>query len=226
MDLYDIHVHDPLTSESDDDVPKQNITRVLNVFPLEFEYTKDNNTCQYYSCGIHPWYSDNIEPQLKFLTEIAIDDRVVAIGETGFDKLRGSDMKTQETVFEQQIRLSEDLKKPLIIHCVKAWDELLLMKKRHKPTQSWIIHGYRGKVEQTDQLLSHGFLFSIGEKYDASSLRRIPLDRIFCETDDSNLSIEAVYDNIALSLDLDVDFFAKHIKSNVRRVFPLIQFVD
>lgn len=222
MDLYDIHTHDPLTSDSDDDVPKQNITYILNVYPLGFEYAKDSDECDWFSCGVHPWYSEDVQPQLKFLKEIAGDSRIVAIGETGLDKLRGPELSIQQAVFEQQIELSEQLQKPLIIHCVKAWEELLALKKKHNPRQAWIIHGYRGKTELTHQLVLHGFMFSIGDKLNTDALRTIPLDRLFCETDESDMSIESVYKKVAEALDVDMETLADQIGQNVLKTFPLV----
>lgn len=225
MDLYDIHTHDVLNSETDDDVPKRSVNYILNVYPLGFEYAKDSDKCEWFSCGIHPWYSEDAEPQLKFLKEVADDYRIVAIGEAGFDKLKGPSLSLQEYIFEQQINLSENLKKPLIIHCVKAWDELLHMHKKHKPVQKWIIHGYRGKPELTRQLLAHGFLFSVGDRFNDRSLREIPLDRLFCETDVTDITIEEVYNQVADTLDIPVEILASYIEDNVKRVFPLINSV-
>lgn len=222
MDLYDIHTHDALTSESDDDVPQRGITYILNVYPLGFEYAKDSDECDWFSCGVHPWYSEDAEPQLKFLKEIAGDPRIVAIGEAGFDKLKGPSLDIQQKIFEQQIELSEQLRKPLIIHCVKAWDKLLHLHKVYNPKQTWIIHDYKGKPELTRQLLTHGFMFSIGEKYNEESLKLIPLDRLFCETDDADTGIEEIYADVAESLAITVDKLALHIENNIRRIFPLI----
>ncbi|PXV58426.1 TatD DNase family protein [Dysgonomonas alginatilytica] len=223
MDLYDIHTHDAPSPNSDDDESlRQNISYIVNVYPLGFEYAKDNENYPWFSCGIHPWYSEDAEPQLKFLKEIAGDPRIVAIGEAGLDKLKGPDLKIQQTIFEQQVQLSEQLQKPLIIHCVKAWEELLHIKKLYKPRQPWIIHGYKGKVELAKQLLSHGFLFSINERFNDDAIREIPLDRLFCETDISETSIEDIYNEVAKTLDISVDVLASQIAENVKKTFPLL----
>lgn len=222
MDLYDIHTHDALTSDTDDDVPKRDITYILNVYPLGFEYAKDSDECDWFSCGVHPWYSEDAEPQLKFLKEIAGDSRILAIGEAGFDKLKGPSLDIQQKIFEQQIELSEQLQKPLIIHCVKAWDKLLHLHKVYNPKQTWIIHAYKGKPELTRQLLTHGFMFSIGEKYNEESLKLIPPDRLFCETDDEDIDIEEVYTDVAESLGITIEKLASHIENNIRRIFPLM----
>jgi TatD DNase family protein len=221
MDLYDIHTHDVPESNSDDEGPSQNNNYILNVYPLGFEYAKDSDACPWFSCGVHPWYSEDAEPQIKFLKEIASDPRIVAIGEAGYDKLKGPDLQIQKQIFEQQVELSEQLHKPLIIHCTKAWDELLASHKKYKPKQPWILHGYRGKPELTKQLLNHGFYFSIGEKFNVESLKKIPLERLFCETDVTDIPISEIYDKIADGLQIPIENLASHIEENVRKIFSL-----
>lgn len=222
MDLYDIHTHDSVTGGADDDgVPRQRLHYILNVYPLGFEYAKDSEQYPWFSCGVHPWYSEDADPQIKFLQEIANDPRIVAIGEAGLDKLKGPDLNTQKEVFIQQVELAEKLQKPLIIHCVKAWDDLLHIKKTIKPHQPWIAHGYRGKPELTRQLVSHGFYFSIGEKFNAEALQEIPIDRLFCETDVSYTPLIQIYKNVADCLHIAVETLAVHIEENVIQTFNL-----
>jgi len=216
MDFYDIHTHDSVSTEEGE----QSHPYILNVYPLGFEDAKDALIGCYFSCGVHPWYSENAEPQLKFLNEIAADHRIIAIGEAGYDKLKGPDIDTQRYVFERQIELSEKLRKPLIIHCVKAWEELLVSQKKFKPVQPWIIHGYKGKPELTRQLLEHNFYFGIGEKFNEDSLKQLPLARFFCETDTSDIDIETVYENIAEVLEIPIDMLGERIEENVTRIFP------
>ena len=96
-----------------------------------------------YSVGIHPW--DTTAPaaaDFDTVARLASLPQVVAIGETGLDRLRGADIATQELLFEQHIQLSETLRKPLIIHCVKAWDILLELHRRHRPSMPWGGSGY------------------------------------------------------------------------------------
>jgi len=216
MDLYDIHTHD--SAPADEGEPSH--PYILNVYPLGFEDAKDALLGCSFSCGVHPWYSENAEPQLKFLSEIVSDYRIVAIGEAGYDRLKGPDLSVQRLVFERQIELSEQLSKPLIIHCVKAWDELLASYKKFKPKQPWIIHGYRGKPELTKQLVDHGFMFAIGEKFNRDSVKLIPLDSLFCETDIYDVSIRSVYDNLSEALDMTTESLANVIEKNVAKLFP------
>jgi TatD DNase family protein len=217
MDFYDVHTHDaPLSA----DEGEESHPSIMNVYPLGFEDVKDTALNCYFSCGVHPWYSENAEPQLNFLEEIAGDHRIIALGEAGYDKLKGPGLSVQRVVFERQIELSEQLRKPLIIHCVKAWDELFASKKKFNPVQPWILHGYRGNRELTQKLSAHGFLFSVSEKFSRDFVREIPLDALFCETDIWDLTIEEVYADVAEAIETPTEELAAQIKKNVARVFP------
>ena len=137
----------------------------------------------WYSAGIHPLEADLADTYLPWLEHMAQQPNVLAIGECGIDKLKGPDMAIQLPVFESQIKLSERVGKPLLIHNVKATDILMALRKKYKPKQEWIIHGYRGGPQLTQQLLSHGFSLSYGERYNAESYAMTPADRRYHETD-------------------------------------------
>lgn len=219
MEIYDIHTHQILLEDTDD--PYHSC--ILDVYPLEFEVVKEAYLRHSFSCGIHPWYSEESEDQIEYLGEIASNERIVAIGETGLDKLKGPDFEIQIPVFTAHIKLSEKLHKPLIIHCVKAWEELIRVRREAKPTQPWIIHGYRGKPALTEQLLREGFLFSIGDTFNADSLLLIPLESMFCETDEGEMDIREVYLRIANVLGMEIENFVDKIAHNVRRIFPAVE---
>jgi TatD DNase family protein len=218
MKFYDIHTH-RILPENNNDNPR--CSCIINVSPLEFETAKELYRQHVFSCGIHPWQSDDNDTQMTYLSEIAAHPRIVAIGETGLDKLKGSSLDTQEFLFGKHIELSEKLKKPLIVHCVKAWDELIRIHRETKPTQSWIIHGYRGKPELTKQLVKEGFLFSVGDKINAHSIPLIPIDSLFCETDESETDIREIYLQVSKVLNMSVEQFGEKVAENVCRVFQM-----
>lgn len=219
MELYDIHTHQVFLEDNDD--PYHSC--ILDVYPLEFEVANDTHARHAFSCGIHPWYSEDSENQLNYLKEIAFSPRIVAIGETGIDKLKGPDMEVQIAVFLQHIEISERLQKPLIIHCVKAWEELIKIYRETRPTQAWIIHGFRSNPAITQRLIDEGFMFSVGDKVNVESLPLIPLDRLFCETDEDEMDIRQVYQQIAQVIDMEMDELADKISENVHRTFPTLQ---
>lgn len=175
----------------------------------------------YYSIGIHPWELTmaNIEEQLIFMINQLPDKRIVAIGECGLDKLTEISMELQRMTFIMQITLSEQYSLPLIIHCVKAMDEMLAVKKRFRPTQPWIWHGFRGKPEQATQLLKQGFYLSLGEHYPDETMKLIPDDRLFLETDESSLDIEDILRRAAEVRGVGVEALRGTIHRNIQNVF-------
>lgn len=163
--------------------------------------------------GLHPWRADErfVVPDLS---------GKLAIGECGLDGLRGPSMDVQESVFLEQIRLSEELGKPLIIHCVKALERLLALRKELKPKQSWMFHGFRGKPQQLRSLLDAGLFVSFGPQHNEESLRICPIDRLLLETDDDEVHpIGEIYNNVARKRELEVTTLVKQMVENYRAFF-------
>jgi len=115
-----------------------------------------------FTYGIHPWHLDekNHNQQLTNVIRIAANPLVVAIGEAGFDKIKGPSADLQKKTFEEQVYIAEEHKKPVVIHCVKAWDELIKVYKTLKPKMPWLVHGFRGKKDLAIQLISKGIYLS------------------------------------------------------------------
>lgn len=173
----------------------------------------------FYSLGLHPWKIKEYSwsKDIDFIEKNSIFNNVKAIGECGLDKLCDIPMQLQEKVFIAQILISEKLCKPLIIHCVKAFDEIIAIKKDFCPRQAWIIHGFRGKLQQAEQLIKHGFFLSFGTKFNENSLLATPLERLFLETDDvENGNIKEHYKNIAETVDVSVDELVLQIDRNLK----------
>jgi len=149
-----------------------------------------------YSTGIHPWdYSGNWKVDLLQVQELAKLSNIVAIGETGFDPKSPVSIEVQKDIFNEHIEISEETKKPIIIHCVKYFNELIQIKKEVKPKQAWIIHGFRAKISIAVNLIKHGFYFSLNESLlkDPDKVKglflTIGLRHLFFETDDLNTGI-------------------------------------
>jgi TatD DNase family protein len=79
----------------------------------------------FFSAGIHPCYipSQNLEAQFMVLEKCLTNPKILAIGECGIDKLSPFPIEVQLPVFLKQIELASNCKKPLIIHCVKAYED-------------------------------------------------------------------------------------------------------
>ena len=139
--------------------------------------------------GVHPWRADEtfVVPELK--------DKI-ALGECGLDAACGVSMDKQLKVFTQQVELSEQEEKPLIIHCVKALDQLLRLRRELHPTMPWMFHGFRGKPQQLRSLLAAGFYISFGFHYNEESLNLCPIERLMLETDANDCSIVNLYKDV------------------------------
>ena len=186
MKLLDFHTH---RIDSRDGI--------ISMSPREAETFTATHDTAIISVSIHPWDTSE-EPDMALLERIASLPQTVAIGEAGLDKTRGASLERQTEIFRRQTELSEQTRKPMIIHCVRAWDELLAIKKETRPRQKWGIHGYRGGAELARQLISHGFYISLGEHFNPAAAGSIPADRLLAETDESHLTIEEIAYRISL----------------------------
>ncbi len=121
MVYYDIHTHHLPVHPED--------AAIVNSLVPTF----DVGTGLFRSVGIHPWYIYNVKEQLAELKRQVSFLDVVAIGETGLDKGAEAPLDCQREIFRASASLAENAGIFLIIHCVKAWDELIASKKELKP---------------------------------------------------------------------------------------------
>ena len=136
------------------------------------------------SVGLHPWdVTGDDENELESIGEMAKNPQVIAIGECGFDTLKGPAHDLQEQAFIRQVEISERVRKPMILHVVRDFDSVIRLRRQLKPTQPWLIHGFRGGLQQSCQLYTHGIQISLGLKCNLQTLQHIPSDRLFLETD-------------------------------------------
>jgi TatD DNase family protein len=164
-----------------------------------------------YTYGIHPWFltEENHKELIDSVRNTVTDTEILAIGEAGFDRVRGPSIELQRIVFEEQIAISEELHKPVVIHCVRAWDEILSVQKKLKPKMPWLIHGFRGNLELATQLLSKGMFLSFWFGFvlrpeSGYLLKNLPSGRIFLETDGADVDIKNIYNKVATDLDIPV----------------------
>ena len=209
MVYYDIHTHHLPVHPEDAAI----VNSLVPTFDVE--------TGLFRSVGIHPWEltEHNAGQLLDYLKQQLRKKQFVAVGEAGLDKLAVASMELQLTVFKAQVRLSEEYGLPLIIHCVKAMDELLAVKKEFRPQQAWIWHGFRGKTEQAMQLLKKGFYLSFGEHYPDETMQTVPDERLFLETDNSSLDIEDILCRAAKVRGVEVEVLRETIRRNIQNVF-------
>lgn len=177
----------------------------------------------YFSIGIHPKDSEKED-----FNELLLDqENCLAVGEIGLDKLISVPLEQQLKIFKNQISLSEKHELPVIIHCVKAWNELLATKKELKPKQKWIFHGF-SKTSLIDEVLKNDLFIGIGTRilFDEKlqeCLLKIPLDKILLETDaDEKNSILCVYEKVALIKNISLQALENQIEDNFKSIFNKI----
>lgn len=200
MGYYDIHTHQMPVHPEDIAIVNTIVGPVADSISDSLMDTAGVRTDFKRSCGIHPWYIYNVREQMEELRRRLSAPETVAIGEAGLDKLAESPMDIQKEVFLAQAFLAEETRKPLIIHCVKAWQELIACRKEVRPDMPWVIHGFRGNDELAAQLIHLGFYLSFGDRFNPSAVRAAWPDSLFLETDDKPVDIRLVYQGVAESL--------------------------
>ena len=213
MQFFNLHTHQYTDSPT--------TLELVNQYPWEFDAA-----IPHYSIGIHPWYIDEnrLEADLKTIAEKLPLPECLALGECGLDKRIEVPMPLQISVFEQQIALAEHYQKPLVLHLVAAFDELLAIKKRLKISVPIIIHGFSKNKQVAKQLVDNGFYLSFG-KYllinpDLESVfKAVPNDKFFLETDTIAETLDEVYTLAAHYKNISVADLATQIESNFNTVF-------
>jgi TatD DNase family protein len=217
--FYDIHSHSKVCSDK---------TWKLNNLTLPKDAINTLYTSQEpFSVGLHPWFllETTYQADLELMEEIAQNQKVWAIGETGLDKVIQTDFLFQIAVFQKHIEISEKLQKPLIIHCVKAYNEIVSLHKKLRPTQNWLIHGFRANTQIAFQLQEKGIYLSFGEALLKSpqlqkTFAQIAPTYLLLETDDSLISIKEIYEKAAEIRRISIKELQKQIKQNLCKFFP------
>lgn len=209
----DFHTHNSLGS--DDTIAIMNLMAGADV-PADFPA----NTL--FSAGIHPWYltEENSHQLLTELVLTAAHPHVVMIGEAGFDRRKGARPEVQYSAFLNQAVIAGEMVKPMVIHCVRGWEELRRAYKEVKPGRPWIIHGFRGNSKLAASLAEEGFWFSLGKKgITAEILNVVSRERILLETDDTGEPIAEVYRHFAGITGYDEAAVTGLIRNNFNTLF-------
>ena len=199
------------------------IVELVNQYPWKFDATPT------YSIGIHPWYIDEnrLENDLKVIEEKLQLKQCIALGECGLDKRIEVPVDLQIQVFEKQIALAEKYQKPLVLHLVAAFDELIEIKKRLKISVPIIIHGFSKNQQVAKQLIDNGFYLSFG-KYLLRNpelelvFKSVPNDRFFLETDTIEESLEDVYKLASKYKSIPTEDVIEIVNYNFKTVFKSI----
>jgi TatD DNase family protein len=213
MKYFNLHTHQ-FTNQPD-------VLELVNQYPQEFDAS-----IPFYSIGIHPLFIDEnrLEKDFQVVEEKLALPECLALGECGLDKRSETPFEVQQLVFEKQLALAEKFNKPVVIHCVAAFQELIEIKKRLKITIPMIIHGFSKKVELAKQLIDNGFYVSFGKNLLRnpeleSVFKSIPNNRFFLETDTIEEGIEDVYALAAEYKEIELSELQEIVCKNFKAVF-------
>lgn len=210
--LYNLHTHH-YTRNPD-------ITEIVNCYP----YETTDVPC--FSTGIHPWYIDEAkaDEHLAIIEERLQQGNCLALGECGLDKRIEIPLAVQQELFEKQLLLAKKYKKPVILHLVAAFQELIAIKNKIQPGVPMIVHGFSKNRQVAQQLLGNDFYLSFG-KYllrnpELSDVfAQMPESRFFLETDTIEESLHQVYEKAAAARNTSVDNIINIVQNNFKTVF-------
>ena len=213
MQFINLHTHHFSNSEE--------ILEVVNQYPWEF-----SNEIQQYSIGIHPWYinQERLQDDLQLISEKLKTENCLALGECGLDKRIEIPLQNQTEVFQQQIELAQQRTKPIILHCVAAYQEVIGIKREMNIENPMIIHGFSKNEQVAKSLLDNGFHLSFG-KYllrnpDLEKVFKfVPDDLLFLETDTIEESIAEVYQKAANYKQMTLEEMKQQVFNTFAKVF-------
>ena len=169
--------------------------------------------------GIHPWHATACDISVVERRAAEVD----AIGEIGLDYACDAPRDVQMAVFRAQLSIAERHEKPVVLHCVRAFEEVMRVLRGYR-LPAVIFHGFIGSVQQAGRAVAGGYYLSFGvgafrSPKTIEALRSMPLDRLFAETDESTATIESIYQRIAHERRISTEELQEKIEVNYNKIF-------
>ena len=213
MMFLNTHTHH-LSHQSD-------VLELYNQFPNEL-----NLNAKIYSIGIHPAYinSTTIDEEIDLINHHILDKNCLAIGEIGLDKLCETDFNLQIEVFEKQIKIAEENKLPIIIHSVRAYQEILHIRKKMNITVPFIFHGFNKNEQLLQQIIAQNCFASFGKNLLYNKNLQIIFANLsakyfFLENDSSEIPIQEIYAFAAELRKISIEELQQQMAENWKNVF-------
>lgn len=173
--------------------------------------------------GVHPWDAER-GYELPNFEECDI------VGEIGLDYCCKADRNMQRELFERQLQIASTIDKPVVIHNVRATEDILKILTRYPQLRGVLFHGFIGSQQQAETIVKRGYYLSFGDRSLRSSKSRnviatTDIRRLFCETDDDpNLAIEEIYAEVAKIRNMTTEELLNAIESNYKTFFRNIDY--
>lgn len=213
MMFLNTHTHH-LSHQSD-------VLELYNQFPNEL-----NLNAKIYSIGIHPAYinSTTIDEETHLINHHILDKNCLAIGEIGLDKLCETDFNLQIEVFEKQIKIAEENQLTIIIHSVRAYQEILHIRKKMNITIPFIFHGFNKNEQLLQQIIAQNCFASFGKNLLYNKNLQIIFANLsakyfFLENDSSEIPIQEIYAFAAELRKISIEELQQQMAENWKNVF-------
>ena len=178
-----------------------------------------------YCLGLHPWDRTQLtlkEWQIKY-DDLLTDPNCVAIGEVGIDLIKQPQLDYQEylSYFFDKANL---LNKPIVLHIVKAYQELMTLLDQKKVKVPIIIHAFNGPNFFLKKYSHQEIYYSLGPRELKKNnkdvnYKKLLLDKVLLETDDSTLTIAECYQKASSYFNIDLTTLHNIVKKNVKKIF-------
>lgn len=216
--FIDIHRHSSKKGKAD--------IVLHNLFHDQTDQCKDDG---YYSLGLHPWHvkEESLKKDIEAIAQHAEEDNVLAIGECGMDKAIEVNSDLQRKAFISQIEIAKNVEKAMVIHCVRAYDEIQFYRKKYNKNRPWILHWYNASPQTGRDLVAKGCYLSFGHmlfKNRSKAFKtfvEIPLDHIFLETDDVNIDLDDIYIQAASIKKIELAELKQQMVANFKNCFKI-----
>ncbi len=243
LSQFDNHFDDLIQHSTDAGVEHMLCVSIdLKSYPDMLEKVRDYPNISV-SAGLHPMADEADEFSVEYLTELASDRKVVAIGETGLDYYyHKDDPQWQQQRFRAHIQVANELDKPVIVHTRDAGDDTLkILQQENAEHCGGVIHCFTESQAFADQAMDLGFMISISGIVtfrNADALREVakslPDDRLLIETDSPYLApipyrgkqnqpayVLHVAETLAEIRNTTVEHIAEISRNNFYRLFDL-----
>ena len=167
--------------------------------------------------GIHPWHASAASIDEEAMRSATL------IGEIGLDFACDVDRQVQERVFREQLSIAQRWQKPVVLHCVRAFEPMMKILGEYR-LAAVIFHGFIGSRQQAERAVARGYYLSFGEAAFRSprtveAMKSVPLDHLFAETDESTATIESIYQRIARERGISTEELQEKIAVNYNKIF-------
>jgi TatD DNase family protein len=183
------------------------------------------NRCSY---GLHPWNVQSYQQIDTFCHELELllqKRNLLCVGECGLDITKGIDFELQLYAFSKQVELAQRFNVPIIIHCVRAYYEIISILKKQRCTKPVIFHKFSGNSQIYSMCLKYDAYISLGPELCKHKSKHsvdfdFRLDRLLFETDtNSDVNISDVYNCFSEIYNIEFKQLKQQVYTNFLRVF-------